>query len=42
MIDYKIIKHCYRCKKRFVVHKGQAKKNYCDDCTEEYNKNKEV
>ncbi len=32
MIDYKIVKFCRLCRKRFVVHKIDAKKNYCDDC----------
>ncbi|MFH1641788.1 MAG: hypothetical protein ABIC04_02720 [Nanoarchaeota archaeon] len=32
MVDYKIVKFCRRCKKRFVVSKAESKKNYCDDC----------
>ena len=32
MVDYKIIKYCRLCRKRFVVNKGESKKNYCDDC----------
>ena len=32
MIEYKIIKYCRRCRKRFVVNKGESKKNYCDPC----------
>ena len=32
MADYRIIKYCRLCKKRFVVNKGESKKNYCDDC----------
>lgn len=38
MIDYKIIKFCRTCKKRFVVHKAESKKNYCDDCQLKFNK----
>ena len=32
MADYKIVKYCRWCKKRFVVGKVDAKKNYCEDC----------
>lgn len=32
MVDYKIVKFCRLCKARFVVHKSEAKRNYCDDC----------
>jgi len=32
MIDYKIIKNCRICRERFVVHKGEAKRIYCDKC----------
>ena len=32
MVDYKIIKYCSVCKKRFVVHKGQSKRYLCWDC----------
>jgi len=32
MADYKIVKYCRLCKKRFVVNKGESKKRYCDDC----------
>jgi len=36
MIDYKIIKHCRVCRTRFVVNKGQSKKNYCDACQKKF------
>jgi len=42
MADYRIVKYCRMCKKRYVVDKGQSKKNYCDDCQkrmEEYYNN---
>jgi ribosomal protein L37AE/L43A len=32
MVDYKIVKYCRLCKKRFVVNKGESKIIYCDDC----------
>jgi len=32
MVDYKIIKYCKLCNKRFVVNKGESKKKYCEDC----------
>jgi len=38
MVDYKIVKHCIWCRKRFVVHKSEAKKNYCDTCQVKVNK----
>ncbi len=32
MANYKIVKYCGMCKKRFVVQKGESKRIYCDDC----------
>jgi hypothetical protein len=32
MFDYKTIKYCRLCKKKFFIHKGEKKKNYCDEC----------
>jgi rRNA maturation endonuclease Nob1 len=32
MADYNIVKHCRWCRKRFVVNKTEAKKNFCDNC----------
>jgi len=32
MVDYNIVKYCRLCKKRFVVPKGESKKNFCDVC----------
>ena len=34
MVDYKIIKTCYMCKKKFTVMKGQNSRRYCDECQE--------
>lgn len=31
-IDYKILKNCMRCKKRFSVKKGQSKIQFCTEC----------
>lgn len=38
MVNYKIVKHCRRCKVRYVVMKGQNRKNYCDDCQKKLDK----
>jgi hypothetical protein len=38
MADYQIVKYCRACKKRFIVAKGESKKNYCDDCQAKYEK----
>ncbi|MDD5086968.1 MAG: hypothetical protein PHV16_04410 [Candidatus Nanoarchaeia archaeon] len=32
MVEYRIVKYCRLCKKRFLVNKGESKKNYCDEC----------
>jgi len=32
LVDYRIVKYCGLCKKRFVVNKGENKKIYCEDC----------
>ena len=41
MAEYKIIKYCRMCRKRFVVNKGESKKNYCDECVIKLNADKE-
>jgi len=41
MVSYKIIKYCRLCKKRFVVNKGQKKKNYCTDCQEKWRQSRQ-
>jgi hypothetical protein len=41
MVDYKIVKYCRSCKKRFVVNKGESKKNFCDNCQVKFNKEQE-
>jgi len=32
MVEYKIVKYCRLCKKRYVVNRGEAKKIYCVTC----------
>ena len=32
MVEYNIVKYCRLCKKRFVVNRGESKKNLCNDC----------
>jgi hypothetical protein len=32
MADYQIVKFCRMCRKRYLVGKGESKKNYCDKC----------
>jgi len=32
MVDYKIVKYCRLCRKRYVISKGEFKKVYCDEC----------
>ena len=32
MVDYKLVKYCKLCKKRFVVDKNESRKFYCDKC----------
>ena len=32
MIDYKIVKYCRLCRKRFLVDKGQVRIIYCTEC----------
>ncbi len=41
MVDYNLVKFCRVCKKRFLVNKKEAKKNYCDSCQKKYEENKE-
>lgn len=38
MVEYNIVKHCGLCKKRYVINRKDAKKNYCDDCQIKINK----
>ena len=37
MVEYKIVKYCRLCRKRMVVPKGEARKNYCDACIKRMN-----
>ena len=32
VVDYKIVKYCGFCKKRFTVNKGEARTYYCPEC----------
>ena len=38
MAEYNIVKYCRLCKKRYVVTKGESKKNYCDECQKKIDK----
>ena len=38
MITYRIVKYCRSCRKRYLVNKGESKKNYCDDCHDKVQK----
>jgi hypothetical protein len=37
-MSYRIVKYCRACKKRYLVEKGESKKNYCEDCHENVQK----
>lgn len=39
MVDYKIIKYCILCKKRFVVMKGQSRIRHCEECQKSIDNN---
>lgn len=41
MVEYNLVKFCRLCKKRFVVKRADAKKNYCDSCQKKYEDEKE-
>ena len=32
MVDYRIVKFCRLCRKRYTVNKGEYAKVYCKDC----------
>ena len=32
MMDYKLVKYCRFCKKKFFASRGESRKYYCDDC----------
>ena len=32
MVEYKLVKHCYACKKRFIVDKSKSRQYLCDEC----------
>ena len=42
MVAYKIVKFCRACRKRYVVDKGESKKNYCDECQAKYEKEEKI
>ncbi len=31
-MDYKLVKHCRYCKKRFLADRGQSRRIYCNPC----------
>ena len=37
MVDYRIVKFCRGCSKRFVVNKGESKRYFCDECEKKHN-----
>jgi hypothetical protein len=41
MVEYRIVKYCGKCKARFLVNRGEAKRRYCNDCEKEVAKQKE-
>jgi len=41
MAEYKIVKYCRMCRKRFVVNKGQSKIYYCEECQNKVNQTQE-
>lgn len=32
MVEYKIVKYCGNCKKKFVVNRGESRRYLCDEC----------
>lgn len=38
MVDYRIVKYCRLCKKRYLVNRGEKVNNYCSDCIKKFNK----
>ena len=32
MADYKMVKYCMLCRKKFFAQKGESKRIYCDVC----------
>jgi hypothetical protein len=41
MVEYNVVKYCRMCKKRFLVGKSEARKNFCDACQKIYDESKE-
>jgi hypothetical protein len=41
MVEYRLVKYCRICRKRFIVNKGESKKYYCDECQLKVNKERE-
>ncbi len=39
-INYRIVKYCRLCKKRYLVNKGEVKKVYCEGCFDKMFKNR--
>jgi hypothetical protein len=36
--DYRFVKYCRLCHKRFVVNRGERVNNYCDACIKRFKK----
>ncbi len=41
MADYREVKYCRKCKKRYLVNKGEGRKVFCVDCYKDVVKEKE-
>lgn len=41
MNNYKIVKYCGLCKKRFVVNKGESREIYCEKCRKRLDKSED-
>lgn len=36
MNDYRMVKYCRLCKKRYLINKGEKIRNYCEDCQKKF------
>jgi PHP family Zn ribbon phosphoesterase len=36
--DYRFVKYCRLCNKRFVINRGDKVNSYCDDCIKKFKK----
>lgn len=32
MVEYRVVKYCRKCNKRYLVNKGEGRKIFCEDC----------